>query len=108
LAVFERKILRRIFGAVKINNQWRSRNNNELMQLYDDLDIVSFIRISRLKWIGYVNRMDNKRKVKQVFSTQPQGSRLQDRPKSRWWDCVQADVIKCKIKNWRQEVKEQR
>jgi hypothetical protein len=27
-AVFERKILRWIFGAVKINNQWRSRNNN--------------------------------------------------------------------------------
>jgi hypothetical protein len=43
LAVFERKILRRIFGAVKINNQWRSRNNNELMQLYGDLDIVSFM-----------------------------------------------------------------
>jgi hypothetical protein len=61
---FERNILRRIFGAVKINNQCRSRNNNELKQLYDDLDIVSFIRISRLKWIGHVNRMDDKLKVK--------------------------------------------
>jgi hypothetical protein len=48
LAVFERKILRRIFGTVKINNHQRSRNNNELMQIYDDLDVESFIRISRL------------------------------------------------------------
>jgi hypothetical protein len=60
LAVLERKILRRIFGAVKINNQWRRRNNNELMQLYGDMDIVSFMRINRLKWIGHVNCIDDK------------------------------------------------
>jgi hypothetical protein len=72
------------------------------MQLYDDLDIVSFIRISMIKWISYVNCMDDKRKVNQVFSTHPQGSRLRGRPKSSWWDYVQADIIKCKIKNWRQ------
>jgi hypothetical protein len=100
LAISERKILR-IFGAVKINNQWRSRNNNELMQLYDDW-ILYLTRVGSLKWISLVNRMDDKRKVKQVFSTQPQGRRLRGRPKSRWWDCVQADIIKCKIENWRQ------
>jgi hypothetical protein len=38
------------------------------MQLYGDLDIVSFIRINRLRWIGYANRMDNKRMVYQIFA----------------------------------------
>ena len=33
LAVFERKVLRRILGAVKINDIWRRRNNCELMNL---------------------------------------------------------------------------
>jgi hypothetical protein len=34
----------------------------ELMQLFGDLDILSCVRISRLEWIGHVNRMDSKRK----------------------------------------------
>jgi hypothetical protein len=44
------------------------------MQLYGDLDIVSFIRINRLRWIGNVNKMDNKRMVYEVFANQRQGS----------------------------------
>jgi hypothetical protein len=75
------------------------------MQLYGDLDIVSFIRINRLRWIGHVNRMDNKRMVYQVFDNQPQGSRPRGRPKSRWWYCVYGDIRKCKIRNWDQRSK---
>ena len=37
------------------------------MQLSGDLDILSFVRISRLNWIGRVNRMDSKRKVSQCL-----------------------------------------
>jgi hypothetical protein len=40
LAIFERKVLRKIRGAIKINNCWRRCHNNELMQLYGNLDIV--------------------------------------------------------------------
>jgi hypothetical protein len=29
--------------------------NIELIQLFGDLDIFSFVRISRLNWIGHVN-----------------------------------------------------
>jgi hypothetical protein len=86
--------VRRIFRAVKINNKQRSRNNNELMKLCDDLDIAAGIRIKRLKWIGHVNRMDEKRKVKQVPSTQPEGRRLVGRSKYRWLNCVNADITK--------------
>ena len=39
----------------------------ELMQLFGDVGIFSFLRISQLNWIGHVNRMDSKRKVSQVF-----------------------------------------
>jgi hypothetical protein len=41
------------------------------MQLFGDLDILSFVRINQLKWIGHVNRMDSKRKVSQVFNNNP-------------------------------------
>jgi len=33
------------------------------MQLFGDLDILSFARINRLDWIGRVNELDSKRNV---------------------------------------------
>jgi hypothetical protein len=33
------------------------------MNLYKDVDIISFIRLSRLRWIGRVDWMDKERKV---------------------------------------------
>jgi len=54
----------------------------ELMQLSGDLDILSCVRISRLEWIGHVNRMDSKSKVSQIFKNNPQGSRLRGQPKT--------------------------
>jgi len=70
---FERKVLRRMFGGIHLNGNW-SKRYKELMHLLGDLDIFSFVRISRLIWIGSVNRLDSKRKVSQVFNNNPQGS----------------------------------
>jgi hypothetical protein len=55
LLVFERKILRRIFGPVKdsITNDWRIRKNEELDPLYQKPNIVEAIRTKRLKWAGH-------------------------------------------------------
>jgi len=50
------------------------RYDKELMQLFGDLGIFSFLRISQLNWIGLVNRMESKRKVNQVFKNNIQGS----------------------------------
>ena len=40
------------------------------MNLYEDVDIISFIRLSRLRWIGRVNRMDKGRMVYNIFYNQ--------------------------------------
>jgi len=52
------------------------------MQLFGDFDILSFVRISRLNWIGHVNRMDSKRKVSQVFNYNLHRTSLRGRPKT--------------------------
>ena len=52
------------------------------MQLFGDLDILSFVGISQLKLIGHFNRMDSEGVVSQVFNKNPQGSRLRGRPKN--------------------------
>jgi len=63
LAALETKVSRRTYGGMKANENWRQRYNKELVQLFGDLDILSFVRTSRLDWIGYANRMDRERKV---------------------------------------------
>jgi len=43
LAAFARKILIRMFGGNKVNENWRKRYNKELLQLLGDLDIITLI-----------------------------------------------------------------
>jgi len=63
-----------MFGGIVVNENWGERYSKELMQMFGDLDILSFVRISRLNWIGRVNRIDSKRKVSQIYTNNPQGS----------------------------------
>ena len=70
------------------------------MQLFGDLDMLSFVRVSRLNWIGHVSRMDSKRTVSQAFNNNPQRSRLRGRPENTWWKRARTDINRCRIKNW--------
>jgi hypothetical protein len=49
LSTFERKILRRIYGPVQDNGQWRIRYNKELYELYGEPDLVTRIKLKRLQ-----------------------------------------------------------
>ena len=48
LAVFERKILRKIYGPVNENELWRIRQNNELEAIIKGENIVRFIKCQRI------------------------------------------------------------
>ena len=76
LLVFERKILRRIFGP-KI---WRIKTNEELDKLIKHKIIVNHIKAQRLSRFGHVQRMPNTRTVKKIFKWNPLTKRSQGRP----------------------------
>jgi len=57
LAVFERKILRKIYGPVKENKLWRIRRNDELEAVIKGENIVRFIKYQRIRWLGHIERM---------------------------------------------------
>jgi len=57
LGVFEKKILRAIFGLTNDNREWRIKYNNELYTLYKESDVVTYTKINRLKWAGHVIRI---------------------------------------------------
>ena len=100
LLVFERKILRRIFGPTKENQIWRIETNEELDKLIKHKNIVNYIKTQRLSWFCHVQRMPDTRTVKKVFKWKPLTKRSQGRPKYRWEDNIKQDICQMKIKNW--------
>jgi hypothetical protein len=44
LSIWERKVLRKIFGPICVARNWRRRTNEEVKQLYGELDIVIEIK----------------------------------------------------------------
>lgn len=101
LRIFERKILRAIFGAVFESDVWRRRYNHELDVLYNEPDIVRFIKINRLRWFGHVQRMASNRIQLKVHEGWPDGNRRAGRPRGRWKDAVLADIKRMRIHDWK-------
>ena len=56
-AVFQRKILGRIFYVVKDGDTWKSEYNEELYELYRSAGWEIHIRFSRLRFLEHVNHM---------------------------------------------------
>jgi hypothetical protein len=75
--------------------------NHELYELFNEPDIVKYIKINRLGWAGHVIRMDNNRTVQKVFNSKPIGIWKTGRPKLRWEDDVIQDAKILGVKNWR-------
>jgi hypothetical protein len=71
LLVFERKILRRIFGPTKENQIWRIKTNEELDKLIKHKNIVTYIKVQRLSWFGHVQGMSDTRTVKKYLTGNP-------------------------------------
>jgi hypothetical protein len=59
LAVFERKILRKIYGLVKENELWKIRRNDELEAIIKGENIVRLIKCQRVRWLVHIERMQD-------------------------------------------------
>ena len=107
LGVFERKILRKIYGPICVEGEYRCRMNHELYELYADIDIVKRIKIQRLRWLGHCVRMSEDAPAKKSFEYEPgDGSRRRGRPKLRWKDQVEEDISKLGVRNWRRSAED--
>jgi hypothetical protein len=108
LRIFERQILRKIFGPVNIDNIWRRRNNVEVDKLIEGADIVRFIKAQRIQWLGHIQRMDQARPTRKLLDWKPMGTRPVGRPRQRWQGDVMEDLKKLKLKNWKETAKDRR
>ena len=85
--VFERKVLRRIFGPTKERDStWRIKKNH--------------IKAQRLSWFGHLHQMPEEIMVKRVCKWKPMLTRPLGRPKNRWEDDIINYMKKLLINNW--------
>jgi hypothetical protein len=75
LGVFERKILRAIFGPTNHNGEWRIKYNNELYTLFKGSALITYIKINRLRWAGHVIRLEEQNPARRVFAAVAEGRR---------------------------------
>ena len=109
LGCFERKILRKIYGPICQDGEWRVRYNDELYHLYDDTDVIKNIKLRRLRWAGHVSRMSDVVSTKRVsLGPPPDGRRRQGRPNLRWLDGVEKDLSKLHVRNWKERASNRR
>jgi hypothetical protein len=105
--VFERKILRKIFGPTKEDNgNWRIKTNKELDELMKHQNIINYVKAQRLSWFGHINRMPETSIVKKIYKWKPFTRRPIGRSKSRWEDDVRNNLKKMKLIKWAEQVQD--
>jgi hypothetical protein len=105
LAVFERKLLRKIYGPMKENELWRIRRNDELEDIIKGENIVRFIKSQRIRWLGHMERMQDTAIPKKMYG-KLYATRRRGRPKTRRLDDVSTDLRKMGINEWRDRVRD--
>jgi hypothetical protein len=108
LMVFESKVLRKIFGTTIENGIWRIKTNQELDKIIKHKNIINIIRAQRLGWLGHIERMQETRIVKAIYSWKPISRRPIGRPKIRWEAGVRKDIQKLKVPNWKSLVQDRK
>jgi hypothetical protein len=100
--------LRKMFGPVNTDNVCRIRNNMEIDKLIEGADIVRFIIVQRIKWLGHIQRMDQARPTSKLLDWKSMGTRPVGKPRQRWQKDVMEDLKKLKVKNWKEAAKDRR
>jgi hypothetical protein len=86
LKVFENMALRRIFGPRRdeVTGEWRKLHNEELNDLYSSPNMVRVIKSRRLRWVGHIACMGERRGLYRVLVGKPVGKRPFRRVMLRW------------------------
>ena len=88
LLIFERKIFRRICGPKYENGEWKSRKNGELEEMSKGENTVKWIKEQRISWLGHIERMEEDRMYKKIFTQELEETRRRRKRK-------QKEIFKC-------------
>jgi hypothetical protein len=76
-----------------VTGEGRKLHNKELHDLYSSPSIIRIIKSRRMRWKGHVARMWEKRNAYRLLVGKPEGRRPLGRPKRRWLDNIEMDLV---------------
>jgi hypothetical protein len=87
LRLYENRVLRRIFGPKRDQVKGKSRklHNKELHDLYSLPSIIRIIKLSRMRWVGHVEQMGEKRNAYRLLVGKPEGKKRLGSPNVGGW-----------------------
>jgi hypothetical protein len=87
-------VLTRIFGPkrVKATGELRRLHKEELNDLYSSPNIIQVIKLRRMRWVGHVPCMGEKRGAYRILVGRAEGRRPLGRPRRRWEDNIKMDL----------------
>jgi hypothetical protein len=93
--MFENRVLRRIFGPKwdGVTGGRRKLHIEELHNLYSLPSIIRIIKLRRMRWVGHVARMGEKRNMYRLLVGKPEGKRPLGRPRYSWIDNIKMDLL---------------
>jgi hypothetical protein len=75
-----------------VTGGWRKLHNEELHNLYSSPSVIIMNKSWRMRWVGYVARMGEKRNGYRVLVGKPEVKRPLGRSKHRWVNNIKMDL----------------
>jgi hypothetical protein len=72
--------------------EWKKLHNEELNDLYCSPVIIRVIKSGRMRWVGNVARMGERRGVYRILVGKSEGKRPIGRPRRRWEDNIKMEL----------------
>jgi hypothetical protein len=67
-------------------------------------NIVKLIKGQRISWFGHMERMEEDRMPKKIFTQEMEGTRRRGRPREGWKEEVERDLQVLGVRRWRELV----
>jgi hypothetical protein len=68
--------------------------------------LVTTVRITRLRWVEHIVRMQDNLPCKKTTLDKPESKRRVGRPNLRWKDGVMRDAERLGVRNWRSKARD--
>jgi hypothetical protein len=75
-----------------VTGGWRKLHNEGLHDLYSSPDIIRIIKSRKMKWVGHVSQMGEKRNAYRLLVGKPEQKRPLGRPTRRWVDNINMNL----------------
>ena len=67
-------------------------------------NIVKWIKGQMISWLGHLERMEEVRMSKKIFTQELEGTRRRGRPRKEWKEEVERDLQVLGVRRWRELV----